>query len=214
MKNFYNIVSVVPALIAFSYVFYLYRQGVLVEPNWLYGGIALCVVIIASLVFNRFRHLVLGNLLVFICYGWCLSMGVTIALTGQFLWPVLVVVTPGALLLSAILLAGSVAKMRLDKIAGIRNRANIIGLEGAQVTYQTMLLSPFLLIAIIVMIQFLDTWAFLVLLCFPLAVRNIKLMKRVTEQSLILVETLEGRTARFTLLFGLLMIAGNVMATF
>ncbi len=134
-------------------------------------------------------------------------------IVGLSLWPVLLVITPPGLLIMAMLHAGNTRDMLQDKEGGIRTRAMKMGLEGSQIAYQTLLLVAYLLITIMVMIQMLDSWVFLVLLSFPLAIKNLKLMKRATMDDLGIIRFLDTYTARLVLIFSLLMVAGNLIAS-
>lgn len=211
-------VSVSPALIAISYVFYLYKRGEIAELNWTYGMLAffgaIIFGIIGSMFYYKFKQVALGNLLIFICYGLSVALGVAYVMTGELLWQTLLVSTPVGLLIVAILHANNTGDMLQDKDAGIRTQATNMGLEGSQILYQTMLLSAYLLIAIMVMMQMLDTWVFLVLLSFPLAVKNLKRMRMATIDDLGSIRFLDTHTAKLVLLFSLLMVTGNVIASF
>lgn len=207
--------STSPALIAISYVFYLYKRGEITELNWTYGILAFFgAIIFYATLYYKFKYVALGDLLVFICCGLSISLGVAYVMTGQLLWSVLLVITPVELLIVAILHASNTRDMLQDKDAGIRTQAMNLGLEGSQISYQTMLLAAYLLIAIMVMIQVLSSWTFLVLLSFPLAIKNIKQMKKATVDDLGIIRFLDTHTAQLVLLFSLLMVAGNVIAPF
>lgn len=281
--------SASPALIAISYVFYLYKRGEIVELNWTYGilaffgavifhmagnligeyhdyvsgvdrkektgpprlivmgifkpetvlyygytvlfvgiflgiylllntGLPLLFIgiigIISSTLYYKFKYIALGDLLIFICYGLSIALGMAYVMTGQLLWPILLVMTPVGLLIVAILHANNTRDMLQDKEAGIRTQVMNMGLEGSQITYQTLLLAAYLLVAIMVMIEMLDTWVFLVLLSFPLAIKNIKLMRKATMDDLGIIRFLDTHTAQLVLLFSLLMVAGNIIASF
>lgn len=281
--------SASPALIAISYVFYLYKRGEIVELNWTYGilaffgavifhmagnligeyhdyvsgvdrkektgpprlivmgifkpetvlyygytvlfvgiflgiylllntGLPLLFIgiigIISSTLYYKFKYIALGDLLIFICYGLSIALGMAYVMTRQLLWPILLVMTPVGLLIVAILHANNTRDMLQDKEAGIRTQAMNMGLEGSQITYQTLLLAAYLLVAIMVMIEMLDTWVFLVLLSFPLAIKNIKLMRKATMDDLGIIRFLDTHTAQLVLLFSLLMVAGNIIASF
>jgi len=169
--------------------------------------------IIGSLFYYKFKYVALGDLIIFICYGLSIALGVAYVMTGELLWQVLLVSTPVGLLVVAILHANNTRDMLQDKDAGIHTQAMKMGLEGAQIAYQTMLLAAFLLIAIMVMIDMLDRWVFLVLLCFPLAIKNFKLMRKATMDDLGIIRFLDTHTAQLVLLFSLLMVAGNLIAS-
>ena len=170
--------------------------------------------VISSTFYYKFKYIALGDLLIFICYGLAIAFGLAYVMTTRIIWPVLAVSTPVGLLIVAILHANNTRDMLQDKSAGIRTQAMNMGLEGSQICYQTMLLAAYLLIAIMVMMQILPTPAFLVLLSFPLAIRNIRLMKKATMDNLGIIRFLDTHTAQLVLTFSLLLVAGNVIAAF
>ena len=168
--------------------------------------------IVSSTLYYRFKYVAMGDLLIFICYGLSIALGVAYVMSGQIIWSTLLVVAPTGLLVVAILHANNTRDMLQDRAAGIRTQAMTLGLEGAQVTYQTILLAAYMLIAVAVMIKILSPLAFLVLLSFPLALKNITLMKKATLDDLGIIQFLDGRTAQLVLIFSLLLVAANFIA--
>lgn len=168
--------------------------------------------VISSTLYYKFKYVALGDLLIFICYGLAISLGMVYVMTGQLAWSVLLVTTPAGLLIVAILHANNTRDMLQDKAAGIRTQAMNLGLEGAQITYQTLLLVTYILVAILVMVNLMSPYTFLVLLSFPLAMKNIKLMKKATMEDLGIIRFLDTHTAQLVLIFSLLQVAGNVIA--
>ena len=104
--------------------------------------------------------------------------------------------------------------MLQDKAAGIRTQAMRLGVEGSQVVYQTLLLLAYLLVAVAVLLGILAPLTFVTLLSFPLAMRNIKLMKRATLEDLGIIRFLDTDTAKLVLLFSLLLAVANIVAPF
>lgn len=279
--------SASPALIAISYVFYLYKTGAITEVNWTYGVLAFfgavifhaagnligdyqdymsgvdrmektgpirlivlgvfkpkpiliygyivllvgiligvyllintglpllfigIVGIIAATLYYKFKYVALGDLIIFLSFGWGIALGTVYVMTGQLIWPILLVVAPTGLLIVAILHANNTRDMLQDKAAGIKTQAMNLGLEGSQVMYQTLLLVAYLLIAVAVMIRLLHPLAFLVLLSFPIAIKNIKLMKTATINDLAIIQFLDTHTAKLVLMFSLLLVAANFIA--
>lgn len=277
------------ALMAISYVFYLYNIGAVAESNWLFGitalvgavifqmsgnlmneykdfkhgvdvkektgpprllvegvfkprtilnyslcvltvGIAIgiylmlntgwpilligCFGIISAMLYHKFKYIALGDLLIFVTYGLSIPLGVVYVMTGEMIWTILLVSIPVGLLEMAILHANNTRDINEDRAAGIKTQAIILGLEGAQVTYQTLLLVAYLLIAILVSVKLLHPITFLTLLSFPLAVRNIKKMKQVRHDDITPIQFLDGQTAKLLLFFALLLSAANFIAPF
>ena len=168
--------------------------------------------VISATLYYKFKYVALGDVLIFICYGLAISLGMVYVMTGQLAWPVLLVTTPAGLLIVAILHANNTRDMLQDKAAGIRTQAMNLGLEGSQITYQTLLLATYILVAILVLLNFMSPYTFLVLLSFPLAMKNIKLMKKATMDDLGIIRFLDTQTAQLVLIFSLLQVAGNIIA--
>ena len=99
----------------------------------------------------------------------------------------------------------------MDKAAGIQTQAIKLGIEGSKILYQSFLLATYILVAIIVMAELLHSFSFLVLLSLPLALKNIKRMKRARLDSLHEIDTLDVDTSKLVAIFSLLLIAGNVI---
>ncbi len=169
--------------------------------------------IVSSTLYYKFKYAALGDLLIFICYGLAIALGTLYVMTAQLVWPVLLVSAPVGLLIVSVLHANNTRDMVQDNSAGIRTLAMNQGLEGAQVTYQTLLLATYLLIAILVMIKLVSPFTFLVLLSFPLAMKNIKRMKTATMDDLGIIRYLDTHTAQLVLVFSLLQVTGNVIAS-
>jgi 1,4-dihydroxy-2-naphthoate octaprenyltransferase len=71
-----------------------------------------------------------------------------------------------------------------------------------------------MLVAMAVWLEVLAPLSFLTLLSFPLAMRNIRLMKKATPEDLGIIRFLDGDTAKLVLLFSLLLAAANFIAPF
>lgn len=142
------------------------------------------------------------------------ALGVVYVLSLQLIWTTLLVVSPTGLLIVAILHANNTRDMLQDKSAGIRTQAMNLGLEGSQIVYQTLLFVAYLIIAFAVLFNVLHPASFLVLLSFPMAIKNIKLMKQAKEEDLGIIRFLDTHTAQLVLVFSLLLVAGNVIAAY
>jgi len=203
-----------PAVIGLSYVFYLYRTGVLTGVNWTYGVLAILVAILCSAFYRRCSKTAMGGLLIFLIYGMMIALGLVYVMTGRLIWSTLWVVAPAGLLVVAMLLARNTRDMQQDEAVGRRTQAISLGLEGAQVTYQTMLLAAYLLVAVAVMLHLLSALSFGVLLSFPLALLNISRMKRATPEDAGSIRSLDVQTALLVLLFSVLLAAANFISPF
>ena len=278
-----------PAMIAFSYVFYMYKTGVVAEVNWSFGilaiigavifhaagnliseyhdyvsgvdklektgpvrlivlgifepkpvllygylvlsagillgiyllvntGLPLLLVgiigVVSATLYYKFKYAGMSDLIIFICYGMSIAFGVVYAMTTELVWPILLISTPVGMLIVAILHANNTRDMIQDKEAGIKTQAMKLGLEGSQIVYQTLLLVAYLVVAIAVMMRFLHPVVFVVLVTFPLTIKNIKLMKTATVDNLAKIQFLDTYTAKLVLMFSMLLSAANFIAPF
>ncbi|MDD4778335.1 MAG: 1,4-dihydroxy-2-naphthoate octaprenyltransferase [Fermentimonas sp.] len=170
--------------------------------------------IISAMLYHKFKYIALGDHLIFVTYGLSIPLGIAFVMTGELIWTILLVSIPVGLLEVAILHANNTRDIKEDKAAGTKTQAMILGLEGAQVTYQTLLLAAYLLIAILVSVDLLHPITFLTLLSFPLANRNIKKMKMAKHDDFTSIQYLDGQTAKLLLLFVFLLSAANFIAPF
>ena len=280
--------SAMPALIAFTFVFYSYSVGALTDINWINGvlavvgavifhaagniigdyydfiyevdgqektgpvrllvtgyfkpktiliyslivltvGIALGIYLITQSGFSLFyigligilcvffyfklKYIALGEVVIFISFSQLIGLGVVYVMTNQIIWSSLLVVAPVGLLIVGILHANNTRDLVLDKAAGIKTQAIKLGVEGSKILYQSLLLSTYILIAIIVMAELLHPLSFLVLFSLPLTLKNIKRMKRVRLDSLHKIDTLDVDTSKLVAMFSLLLILGNVIGS-
>lgn len=278
-----------PALIAYSYVFYMYKTGQISDVNWIngiiaffgaiifhmagnligdyqdykggvdqlektgpfrvlvhkifkprtiliYGYIVLLIGIligaylflqtgvpliyiglfgiVSATLYYKFKYIALGDIIIFLSFGLMVVLGMVYVMTGIINWWSLLIASPVGLLIVAILHANNTRDMLQDKKAGIKTQAMNLGLEGAQVVYQTILLFTYMLVALIVLFNLLHPLVFIVLITMPMALKNIKLMKRATIEDLGIIRFLDTDTAKLVLVFSLLFSAANVIAPY
>lgn len=188
-------------------IFLLMRTGLPLLFIGLFG-------IISSIFYYKFKYIALGDVIIFFSFGLLVGFGTAYVMAEEIIWSSLLVVAPTGLLIVAILHANNTRDMLQDKAAGIKTQAMRLGLEGSQIMYQTLLLAAYLLIALAVMLEFLHTIVFIVLLTFPMALKNIKLMKSTTIDKLATIGFLDTDTAKLVMVFSLLLVAGNCIACF
>ncbi len=185
----------------------------LVKTGWPLLIIGL-VGILSVLLYHKFKYVALGELLIFICYAVAVPMGIGYVLTEQLLWIILLITTPTGLLVVGILHANNTRDVVQDRDANIKTQAMILGLEGSQILYQTLVLVSYLLIAIFVSMNLLHPVTFIVLLSFTMAIKNIKAMKKATDNSLEVINFLDAKTSMLALVFSILLATGNFIAPF
>ena len=179
------------ALIALSYAFYLHSIGKVGTFHWGYGVAAFLGAVVGHRIVS-----IWDNLFVFICFGCVIALGAVYAVTGQLVWSVVLVSIPAGLLIVSAFLAHRVKDI-----------------QRVQIGTQALLLATYVLVAILVMLELVSPYTFLVLLSFPLAIKNIKLMRHAAEEDDGgVMQTITTRTIRLVLVFTLLQVIGNVIA--
>ena len=170
--------------------------------------------ILCSAFYYKLKYIALGEVVIFISFSQLIGLGVVYVMTSQLVWSSLLVVAPVGLLVVNILHANNTRDLVLDKKAGIKTQAIILGLDGSKILYQTLFLATYILVAIIVTFGLLHPYSFAVLLSLPIALKNIRKMKRVRLDSLHEIKTLDVDTSKMVAIFSLLLILGNVIGSF
>lgn len=170
--------------------------------------------VLSVLLYHKFKYIALGDLLIYICYAMAVPMGIGYVLTEQLLWVILLITAPTGLLVVGILHANNTRDIVQDRESGIKTQAMILGLEGSQIAYQTLVLVSYLLIAIYVSMNLLHPITFIVLLSFTMANKNIKTIKKATYESLDTINILDAKTSMLAFVFSLLLSTGNFIAPF
>lgn len=202
---YYAIVMLVIGILIGAYLF--------INTSWpilIFGIIG----IISVVYYHKFKYKALGELLIYICYAMAVPMGIAFVITGQIIWTTLLIAAPTGLLVVGILHANNTRDVNQDKSAEILTQAMKLGHDGSQIVYQTLVLTAYLLIAVLVTINLLHAITFLILISFPLANRNIKKMKTATEKDLSPISFLDARTAMLALMFSLLLAIANFIAPY
>ena len=170
--------------------------------------------IVCALFYYKLKYIALGEVVIYISFSQVIALGVVYVMTSQLIWSSLLIVAPVGLLVVNILHANNTRDLVLDKQAGIKTQAIILGIDGSKILYQTLSLSAYMLVAIIVTFKLLHPYSFLVLLSLPIALKSIKKMKRVRLDSLHEIQTLDVDTSKLVAIFSLLLIVGNVIGSF
>lgn len=277
------------AMIAISYIYYLYKGGVVEEVNWLFGLLAMFgaiifqmsgnlmneyhdfvkgvdvkektgpprlivqgifrpkTVLIYGLVmefvgiiigiylllnsgwpllilgllgvlfatfYHKFKYIAMGDLIIFICWGLVIGLGVGFVMTKELIWQTLLITTPNGLLIVAILHANNTRDMHQDRAGGIRTQAMKLGVAGSQTAYQTLLILAYLLTVILVFVHWLHSLSLLVFFSFPYAMKSIGIMNKATEENLSPIDFLDERTSKLTLFFSILFAFANFIAPY
>lgn len=154
---------------------------------------------------RNFKSLALGEVLVFLVFG-PLMAGASYFMESGAINPsiMLASVIPG-ILIALILFANNIRDIEVDKAAGARTIAGIIGHKRSLSAFHVLTLAIYALLILLIAVEILPLLALLALLSAPLA---FKLNKRFSE---IVPKNSAEQVSNFALLFTALLSAGLVL---
>lgn len=163
-----------------------------VQEFWIFIGLGV-VCILAAIGYTigkrPYGYLGLGDLMVFIFFGWISVGGSYFLFTKVWSWDILLPASSVGLLSTAVLNLNNMRDTESDKLSGKRTFASKLGFKGAMI-YQVVLMQlPLIFILIFLMINELQTkgkyYAFIVLvLFFPMTTLRRRIMQVKTPQEL------------------------------
>lgn len=214
-----------PAL-SFQGAMVLYAVGIAMGLYLVYvTGVILLYIGIAGMVigifytqdkFFSFKYNALGDGAVFVNFGVLGTLGAWVIQTGTFSWIPVVWAVPIGLLVIAILHANNWRDINGDRSENIKTVAMILGDKGSFMYYATLLITPFLIILFLMIGPgFFDMGGLampssfaIVFLALPAAVNLIrKTEARFIPERVMEFVALDGSTAQFNTVFGLLCLA-------
>lgn len=157
------------------------------------------------------KYIALGDLAVFIAFGPLLVIGSYFSLTGTYPFSIIILSLPIGFLVVAILHANNTRDIYNDARVKIKTLPIIIGLGGAKFFYYFLVFGAYLLVGVFIFLNLIKPWALLVLLSFPIALKNIREFASAKTDNLNSIAMLDVKTAQLHLLFGLLFIVGILL---
>lgn len=178
-------------------------------------GIGVAGVLVGYL-YTHLKYNALGDLAVFLNFGPLATAGAWAAQTGSFSWYPFAWGVPSGLIIIGILHANNWRDIASDRAGGIKTMAGLLGDSGSMAYYCLLLGAPFLYVAAAVPLSRGGPvplpWSMLaVFLALPMALARMKkAARRANPASPLDFVILDGATAQFNMVFGLLMTAGLV----
>ena len=163
------------------------------------GGIGL----IAGYFYHIFKKYTLGDLLIFIIFGVLIVLGTFFVLTSELSMTAVFLSIPVGLITTAILHANYTRDIVWDLQAGVRTQASIVGLRNAKLEYALLISGGYLAVGLLAVFNVLPYLSLLVLLTFPIGLKNIKTMFKVSKENLEPILSLDEATAKLQLAFTL-----------
>lgn len=160
-----------------------------------------------SYFYTMLKYRAFGDLLIFLLFGPMMVFGTFYALTGSFelLSQIAIISIPIGFLVTAILHANNTRDIKHDGEAKIKTFAGVIGLQSSKVYYDFLLLGSYGSIIIFILFNLLPVWSLIVFLTFPIALKNLKIIKNAEVEKPESIAMLDVMTAQLHMIFGLLL---------
>lgn len=175
----------------------------------LYVGMAGFVL---TFLYSLLKYNTLGDLDVFLIFGVLIPLGTSFAVLGGVDVPLLLAACPVGFQVVGILHANNTRDREIDRAAGTRTFAMLIGLGASKVYYAVLELLPYMFVIVLVIAKILSWPALAVLLSLPIALKNINTMKKGEKPEDI--AALDGDSAKLVLMYSLLLIVSLVISAF
>ncbi len=181
-------------------------------PIVLIGALGMGIAVIYSAGSLGLKYNFLGDPAVFLSFGILGTLGAWTVQTGRVsLFPVLAAI-PISIQVIAILHANNWRDMEADIKAGCRTIAQKLGDKGSETYFKTLILSPYAFVVLFALANKLagwpegfPAWSLLVLVTMPMALGLMKKAERRKDpENAGDFLSLDGQTARFNLVFGLI----------
>jgi 1,4-dihydroxy-2-naphthoate octaprenyltransferase len=163
--------------------------------------------------YSFLKRWALGDLAVFLNFGILGGLGAWIVQAGALSWVPAVWTVPMAMLVAAILHANNWRDAGSDRARGVRSFASVVGDRGSLVYYGVLIFGPFaIVLALVLLPRTMDVplpplpWTFLLVFAgLPKALTLFgRGLRRRTPRHPMDFAVLDGATARYNLLYGLL----------
>jgi len=157
----------------------------------------------------------LGDVDIFLCYAILPALGTSYVATGTFHLDTFYAVLPVGLITVAILHVNNTRDRDTDKRAGITTLSLCVGKKVSVIIYELELLLPFLAATLsFIICSTLPLLCTIVWLSFPMAISNIRTMKKYQKEGYTVISHLDEKTAALQLTYSLLLSLGLLLSKF
>lgn len=168
--------------------------------------------IIGTVFYNKAKNIALGDLCIFLVYGQLIALGTAFVLLNEFYWKILLIIAPIGLLIVAILHANNTRDILNDAKANIKTFAMILNLKRAKIYFTLLIIMCFVLTLILIIIKFISPLCLLVFFSFPIVLKAILNINKVTINNLQEIKTLNEMMAKYVLIFSMILFLANIIA--
>jgi len=166
----------------------------------------------ATFFYYKLKFAALGDLTIFIIYGPLIGLGTAYVMTGELMWMTLILNIPVAFLVVNILHANNTRDIRDDGKANIKTQAMLLGIKGAKMQYLILAIGAYVGVILMVVFKMIHPLTLLVLLTFPIALKNIRQMQTAEIEKPEKIYNLDAQSAQLVLIFSLLFSVSNFIS--
>jgi len=163
------------------------------------------------------KYRALGDLMVFLSFGVGMTLGSYFVQVKEFSWIPVILSTPIGLLIIAILHSNNIRDMKFDGTFGVKTIPILIGEKRSIYLYYALIFGAYAAIISFVVFRLLPWPALLNLLTLPSALKLIKMLKDIPEETLPRWEMGTKHnimTAQFNMQFGIMLNIGLLIALY
>jgi 1,4-dihydroxy-2-naphthoate octaprenyltransferase len=153
-----------------------------------------------------YKYKAIGEPLVFMLMGPLMVVGSYIVLTGGFRWDVVLVSLPVGCLVAAILQSNDLRDIAYDSTVGVKTAAILFGSKVAGMIYYALVISAYVIVALLAALKIVPIWSLAVLLTLPIAAKNMKVVSKISGGAAREYATIDVMTAQLHMAFGVLLI--------
>jgi 1,4-dihydroxy-2-naphthoate octaprenyltransferase len=153
-----------------------------------------------------YKYKAIGEPMVFMLMGPLMVVGSYLVLTGSFRWDVVLVSLPVGCLVAAILQSNDLRDIDYDSKVGIKTAAIVFGRRVAGIVYYALVISAYVIVAILAAVRILPVWSLAVLVTLPVAVKNMSAVRKIVAGGYREYATIDVQTAQLHMAFGVVLI--------
>jgi len=157
--------------------------------------------VVAAVFYYQFKYRALGDFLIFIVYGPLIAIGTFYVMTSSLDWKIIAISLPLSCITVDILHANNTRDIAHDRRANIRTLAMLLGIKGSIVEYKALIYAAYLLLIVLVSAGILHWITLSVLITFPIAMSNCRIMEKASIDQPAGIVDLDVRTAQLQLAF-------------
>ena len=156
----------------------------------------------------------MGDLTIMVVYGFLIALGTYLVMTNTLEWRILLVASSLGFLIVNILHANNLRDIRDDGKANVKTQAMILGVKNSILQYILLGVGAYLVIILAVVLKILNPVSLIVLLSFPILMKNIKEIRTSEIDKPEKIKDMDGKSAQLVMIFSLLLTISNFIAGF